>query len=377
MSANTSSGRPHKVTLADVAREANVSVSAASKALSRTDRISAETQRAVRMAAQRLGYRRPVDRAADATATVAGTAAGASAARAGRRGRSGLVGLITSDYNGRFSLPMLTGAESTLGASNHAALLMSSHGRPSLERSHIDRLAAYGVDGLIVVGDTTNPRPPLDARTTMGLPVVYTYDPSRDPRDCSIICDNVGAGAQAIEYLLSLGRRYIAIIAGSEDFQAARDRAKGAQRTFTLYDFQPVDVLFDSWSEDWGERAARLLVECHPHLDAVYCLSDEIARGAVRGLRAMGRDVPRDVAVVGHDNWFVFATNVHPTLTTFDNNIALIGKTAAKCLIDAINGHPHHGVVSVECPLIVRESTEVGRRTGLEGSERMFARQNA
>lgn len=348
--------RHTKVTLADVAREANVSVSAASKALRHTDRISAQTQRAVAEAARRLGYASPTERAS----------------RSAKRKRSGLVGLITSDYNGRFSLPLLTGAETTLGASNHAALLMSSHGQPALERGHIDRLAAYGVDGLIVVGDTTNPRNPLEERTTMGLPVVYTYDPSRDPDDCSIICDNVGAGAQAIEYLLSLGRRYIAIIAGAEDFQAARDRIQGAQRTFVLYDFRPVDVLYDSWSEDWGERAARILTERHPHLDAIYCLSDEIARGAVRGLMAAGRNVPGDVAVIGHDNWYVFSSNTHPTLTTFDNNITLIGKTAAQYLLDAINGNPHHGVFSVECPMIVRESTEAGRRTPLESSGRIY-----
>ena len=286
--------------------------------------------------------------------------------------RSGLVGLITSDYNGRFSLPLLTGAETTLGAPSHAALLMSSHGRPALERSHINQLAARGVDGLIVVGDTTNPRPPLDPPTTMGLPVVYTYDPSTDPRDCSIICDNVGAGAQAIEYLLSLRRRYIAVIGGSESFQAAQDRLKGAWRTFTLYDFRPVAVLSDSWSEEWGERAVGALLERHPHLDAVYCLSDEIARGAVRGLLGMGKRVPQDVAVIGHDNWFVFCSNAHPTLTTFDNNIPLIGKMAASYLLDAVRGRPHRGVFTVECPMIVRESTEPERRTALNSTGRIF-----
>ncbi|KAB8288416.1 LacI-type transcriptional regulator [Bifidobacterium ramosum] len=348
-------------TLADVARLANVSIATASKALNHTDRISAATQRAVIAAAEQLGYRKSTE--------------SASASPPHRRQRSGLVGLITSDYNGRFALPMLTGAETTLGASNHAALLMSSHGRPALERSHIDRLAAHGVDGLIVVGNTTNSRPPLDPKTTMGLPVIYAYDPSRDPADCSIICDNVGAGAQAIEYLLSLGRRYIAIIAGPEDFQAAKDRARGAWQTFTLYDFRPVAVLFDAWSEEWGERAAQLLIEQHPHLDAIYALSDEIARGAVRGLMAAGRRVPQDVAVVGHDNWFVFAANAHPTLTTFDNNIPMLGKTAARYLLDALAGRPHHGVFTVECPMVVRESTDPTRRTQLESTGRIFDRQ--
>ncbi|MFC5222654.1 LacI family DNA-binding transcriptional regulator [Bifidobacterium leontopitheci] len=347
-------------TLSDVAAAANVSVATASKALNGTGRISAKTRRIVQHAAAQLGYRKSAG-----SARRSGTAA---------RARSGLVGLITSDYNGRFSLPLLTGAESTLGASNHAALLMSSHGQPALERSHIDQLAARGVDGLIVVGDTTNPRQPLKPSTTMGLPVVYTYDPSTDPADCSVVCDNIGAGAQAIEYLLSLRRRYIAVIAGSDDFQAAHDRVNGAWRTFTLYDFQPVDVLYDSWSEEWGERAARLLVERHPHLDAIYALSDEIARGAVRGLMAAGKRVPQDVAVVGHDNWYVFCSNSHPTLTTFDNNIALIGKTAAKYLLDALRGRPHHGITAVECPLIVRESTETERKTTLDSSDKLWRR---
>lgn len=345
-------------TLSDVAATANVSLATASKALNGTGRISAKTRRIVQAAAQKLGYRKTSGSKRDKGMLT--------------QPRSGLVGLITSDYNGRFSLPLLTGAESTLGASNHAALLMSSHGRPSLESSHIDQLAARGVDGLIVVGDTTNPRPPLKPSTTMGLPVVYTYDPSTDPDDCSVVCDNTGAGAQAIEYLLSLRRRYIAVIAGPEDFQAAHDRVNGAWRTFTLYDFRPVDVLYDSWSEEWGERAARLLMERHPHLDAIYALSDEIARGAVRGLLSIGKRVPEDVAVIGHDNWYVFCSNSHPTLTTFDNNIPLIGKMAASYLLDAVRGRPHRGVFTVECPMIVRESTEPERRTALNSTGRIF-----
>ena len=338
-----------KVTLADVAKAAHVSVSTVSKALADTGRISAQTRRLVRKTADDLGYRK-------------------SAGSKERRAHSGLVGLITSDHNGRFSLPLLVGAESTLGASNHAALLMSAHGKPALERSHINQLAAHGVDGLIVVGDTTNPRPPLAPNVTMGLPVVYTYDPSFNERDCSVVCDNTGAGRQAIEYLIGQGRHAIAIVGGSESFQASRDRAHGALETFLLYGLQPVAQLADRWSEEWGERAAALLMRDCPQLDAVYCLSDEIARGMVRGLAVAGRRVPQDVAVVGHDNWDVFCTNAHPTLTTFDNNIALIGKTAARLLIDAIHGHPHHGVTAVECPMIIRESTESSRRTPVRGS---------
>lgn len=335
--------------LADVARAAHVSVSTASKALNNTDRVSAETQRAVRAAADRLGYRTPREGAT-------------------RRSRSGLVGLITSDHNGRFALPLLVGAETTLGASSHAALLMSSHGKPALERSHINQLAAHGVDGLIVVGDTTNPRPPLPPSAITGLPVVYAYDPSTDPTDCNVVCDNLGAGRQAIEYLIGIGRKHIAVVGGADTFQASRDRSSGALESFQLYGLAPVEIWSDRWSEEWGEQAATLLARRHPELDAVYCLSDEIARGMARGLAMSGRDVPRDVAVVGHDNWDVFSTNAHPTLTTFDNNIPLLGKTAAQLLLDAIHGREHHGTAMIECPMVIRESSDPSRRTPVRGT---------
>ena len=340
---------PHRATLRDVAQTANVSVATASKALNGNGRISAETRRLVQAAAKQLGYQRP-----------SGTSE--------QRKRPSLVGMITSDYNGRFSLPIMTGAESTLGAANHAALLMTSHGKPMLERSHIDMLASYGVDGLIVVGDISNPRPPLSKAVTMGLPVVYTYDPSTSPDDCSVICDNMGAGRQAIEYLIGHGRRSIAIVGGPNSFQASRDRTAGALEIFRLYGMEPVAHIADRWSEEWGERAATVLMHTHPETDAVYCLSDEIARGMARGLQSKGKRIPQDVAIIGHDNWDVFCSSTHPTLTTFDNNIALIGKTAAQLLIDAINGHPHHGIVTVECPMIIRESTEVSRHMPLRGS---------
>lgn len=340
---------PVRPTLADVARAAHVSASTASKALNGTDRVSAETRRIVRAAADALGYSTP-------------------RGRERQRASSGLVGLVTSDHNGRFALPLLTGAETTLGASNHAVLLMSSHGKPALERGHINQLAAHGVDGLIVVGDTTNPRPPLPQAAIMGLPVVYAYDPSSDPNDCNVICDNIGAGRQAIEYLIGIGRRHIAVVGGADTFQASRDRVEGALETFRLYGLTPVEVWNDRWSEEWGERAATLLTARHPGLDAVYCLSDEIARGMARGLASAGRDVPHDVALIGHDNWDVFATNAHPTLTTFDNNITLLGRTAAQLLIDAIRGRRHHGTAMIECPMIIRESSDPDRRSPVRGT---------
>ena len=72
----------------------------------------------------------------------------------------------------------------------------------------------------------------------------------------------------------------------------------------------PLLVINDRWSEDWGERAAQLLLERDEMPDAVYCLNDEIARGMCRTLQMHGHRVPQDIAVIGHDNWDSVCVNV-------------------------------------------------------------------
>ena len=60
--------------------------------------------------------------------------------------------------------------------------------------------------------------------------------------------------------------------------------------------------------------------------------------------------------------------NVHPTLTSFDNELETMGRRAARHLLDAINGRPHHGVFQVESRLVIRESTDATRHDPLHGS---------
>ena len=93
-------------------------------------------------------------------------------------------------------------------------------------------------------------------------------------------------------------------------------------------------------------------------IDGIYCLNDMLARGVIETLLAQGIRVPEDIAVIGHDNWQVTATECRVPITSFDNNLQEIGRRAARHLLDAINGNPHHGTTYIGCSLIVRKSTE-------------------
>ncbi|MGH2618605.1 MAG: substrate-binding domain-containing protein, partial [Thermomicrobiales bacterium] len=75
------------------------------------------------------------------------------------------------------------------------------------------------------------------------------------------------------------------------------------------------------------------------------------------GLRAAGRAIPRDVAVVGFDNWEIIATQARPPLTTVDMNLHDLGRAAAERLLAMVEGEHASGVMRLPCSLVVRESS--------------------
>ena len=115
-------------------------------------------------------------------------------------------------------------------------------------------------------------------------------------------------------------------------------------------------VLCGEWSEAWGYEAAGRLLDRDPGIDALFCGSDTIARGAMDRLRERGRRIPDDVAVVGFDNWEILAASARPPLTTVDMNLYDLGREAARCLLAMVAGERAAGVVRLPCSLVVRAS---------------------
>jgi LacI family transcriptional regulator len=333
-------GNGRKVaTLADVARLAGVSVATASKALNGRQDVRAETRRSVVSAAEQLQFSPNV------------------LARHLLSGRSGTIGLVTHDLEGRFSIPVLMGAEDAAGTDEVSVMLCDARGDALRERHHIQALLGRRVDGLIVVGARPDPRPSLGH--DLPVPVVYAYAPSDDPEDASVVSDNVGAGRMSAEHLIGCGRTRIAVISGDPSYGAAHDRVRGARTALQAVgtDILGERALFGAWTEEWGRSATRMVLAQFPEVDAILCGSDQIARGVLDVLRERGLDVPRDVAVMGHDNWEVLATEARPQLTSVDMNLEAVGRLAAKKLFAAIEGHPTPGVESVSCRLVPRGST--------------------
>jgi LacI family transcriptional regulator len=324
-----------RVTIKDVAAAAGVSIGTASKALNGQGKLRAETRDRVAQAAERLGF------------------APNTLAQALLAGRSFTVGLITTDSFGRFSIPVMLGAEDALGTGQISVFMCDTRDDPERERRYIEMLTARRVDGLIVTGRRIEPRPA--ARADPAIPVVYAMT-QPDDGGAAVLPDDEGGGRLAAEHLLAIGRHRIAHITGPERFLAARLRARGFRAALGAAGVEPCGAArFGEWSERWGREAAGQLLADRP--DAIFCGSDQIARGVADTLRAVGRRIPEDVALVGFDNWAPMALGALPPLSSVDMRLEEVGRVAAGHLLAAIGGERPRGVHKVPSGLVVRESS--------------------
>src|SRR3954451_18741425 len=187
------------VTIADVATEAGVSTSTASRALNGVGRMRDETRQRGRDVALRPGFR-PNE-----------------AARTLLRGRTFTVGLLTTDSYGRFSGPVMRGIEDALGAQQVAIIVCDARGDPIRERYYAEALASRRVDGIIVTGRRVDSRPPLLLERSR-IPVIYAFTQTGRLQDLCLVPDDRQGGRIATEHLLALGRRRLVHLTGPERF---------------------------------------------------------------------------------------------------------------------------------------------------------------
>lgn len=325
----------------DVAQAAGVSIATASKALNDTGRMTEETRSRVKAAANSLGFRPN------------------AMARALIQRRTFTVGLLTNDTYGRFTLPLMAGVSEQLVDHGVSVFLCSIEDDPALAKIHVDAMLDKQVDGIIASGKRIDRRLPVDL-SQLDIPVVYAF--TDGPEDAvTLVSDDHQGSMQAMQWLRELGRKRIVHVTGPQTFASVGERARA------YHAVQGVDglVMHGSWSEAWGHEAvARLWERQGDTPDAIFCGNDQIARGVVDALRERGLDVPRDVSVIGFDNWEIVAAATRPPLTTVDMNLKELGREAGRLVLALAEGKAvEPGVRKLPCQLVVRESCGGGLRS--------------
>ena len=327
------------VTLQDVARAAGVTPGTASKAINGRGKLSQETRERVRDEARRLGFRfRELKQDALLEQRV-------------------MIGVLTTDMYGRFSLPLLMGIEEAFGSRPISAVLSVSRDQDQ-EQQQLQMLLERRVDGIVVSARREDPRAPI-AIGQAPIPVVYAHTQVTDPQALCVLPDDAQGARLAVEHLVETGRRQFAHITGPGYFEAVRLREGAMRQVLTEHALSLPEhrVLSGPWQESWGYTAAQYVLKQDSSIDALFCGSDQLARGAVEALHELGVRIPDDVAVVGFDNWEPIACATRPPLTTVDMNLEAVGRYVGQCLLDLLAGKLLSGIVRLPCSLIVRESS--------------------
>jgi DNA-binding LacI/PurR family transcriptional regulator len=332
-------------TLEAVAARAGVSRATASRVVNGSEGVRAPLVERVRRAVDELGYvpnqaaRTLVTRRNDAIAVV-------------------VAEPETRFFTDPFFAQQVRGISRELTAHDNQLVLLLTEGTADYQR--VGRYLAGGhVDGALIFSLHAEDELPALARRA-GVPTVIGGRPGwSDDRTLYVDCDNRGGARDAVRYLLGLGRRQVAHIAGPLDQTASVDRLDGFRDV--LPDADPRLIAEGDFTPEGGARAMTALLERVPDLDAVFVASDVMASGALRVLRTVGRRVPEDVAVVGFDDMVSVAEWTDPPLTTVHQDIEEMGRLMAGLLLRTLEPPAQDGAEPVRATSIVTPTRLVVR----------------
>jgi DNA-binding LacI/PurR family transcriptional regulator len=330
----------NRPTLEAVAARAGVGRGTVSRVINGSPNVSQKAREAVQAAIQELGY--VPNRAARTLVTR----------------RTDTVALVVSESEGRlFDEPYFAGTIRGIGSalSETGLQLLLAMTRTPEEHARLQHyLTGQHVDGVLML--SLHGADPLPGRLeAMGVPTVLGGRPVGLNPYSYVDMDNRAGARQAVKHLLGLGRTRIGTIAGSQDMGVGVDRLAG-YRDALLPTGLPELVAYGDFSEESGEAAMTELLTAHPDLDAVFAASDPMALGALRVLKASGRRVPDDVAVIGFDDSKA-ALHADPPLTTVHQPTEAMGRQMAQLLVARINGEElRQPVVILDTHLVRRES---------------------
>lgn len=325
--------------LSDVARQARVSTATVSRCLNLPDQVRPETRARVAAAVAALGY----------TPHFGGRALASN--------RTDTMGAVIPTMENAIFARGLQALEEALSVRGITLLVATSHYDVARETDQIRTLMGRGVDGLVLIGHA-RPAETYALLRARRLPFVLVWSHDPDSAHCCVGFDNHGAARAMALHVLGFGHRRIAMISGVTAWndratqRVAGVRAALADHGLTL---APPQLIEAAYTLGDAAAAARALAGLDPAPTAILCGNDVQAAGAMIGLRELGREIPRDVSVVGFDD-LDLATAVTPALTTVHVPHRRMGEAAADLLVRMTGSGAAGGHVVLDTAIVTRAS---------------------
>ena len=327
-------------TVEAVAAAAGVSTATVSRVLNQPQAVREALRARVEAAVAKLGY-----------VPHAG-------ARAMMLRRSGTIGAIFPTVDNAIFAQAIDALQRHLSQAGLQLLIATSDYDPDAEMRQAVNLVARGADALALCGAAQRPEL-LEFLRQRGLPCVHVMTLTTDPRMTCVGFDNAGAMSQAVRYLLDLGHRRIAMLAGvTRDKDRAAARVEGVRRALRVagLGLTPRQLVERPYGIAAARDGLRELMAVRPPPTALVCGNDVLAFGALLEAQRLGIAVPQALSIVGFDD-LELAHHVQPALTTVHVPAQEMWRTAADRLIAALRGEAVPHATEIEVSLVVREST--------------------
>jgi DNA-binding LacI/PurR family transcriptional regulator len=335
--------KSHQITIKDIAKALEISVSTVSRALKNHPDISEETKNLVQEMARKMSY--------EPNALALNL----------RRSKTNTLGVIIPEIVHHFFSSVISGIEDVAYDKGYNVMVCQSNENYNREVINAQALLANRVDGVLIsVSKTTPDFDHFRNFLNKGIPIVFFDRVCPDILTDRVITNDEGGAFLAVEHLISIGCRRIAHFSASQNLLIGQGRLAGYQRAIKHYGlpFDPSLVILCDTSELVQEKAERFLIN-HPDVDAIFAVNDSTAITAMQIVQRLGKRVPSDIAVVGFGDG-PNALITSPTLTTIEQKGYEMGMEAIKLLMHKIeNDMPADSFQTkvLKPSLIVRGST--------------------
>ena len=333
------------VTIRDVAAKAGVSHQTVSRVINDSERVLPETRAKVEAAIVELDY------------------SPNAIARSMAKGRTGILACIAPNLTDYTFASLISGAE--IEVRKHGYFLLSASAPDGdTFAALIDELVSSRRAEAIMVFN-----PYADDRYTHlppGFPVVFAGARPREGEINSVALDDVTVGFDAAQHLLDLGHTKIGMITGPLEEDCSQDRCQGFEQALAAHNIttQPELTIEGDWTARSGYDALMTFAEEGNMPTAIVAQNDLIAVGVLRAARDMGLTVPDQLSVIGVDDIPMSAYSA-PPLTTLKQDFMMIGREAAKLLVQAVE-EPEKPCQRLILPaqMLIRRSTAVYKENG-------------
>ena len=332
----------HHITIKDIAKRLNISVSTVSRALRDTYDVSQDTRDKVLAMASELHYKPNFN--------AIGLA----------QGRTHNIGVILPFITNYYFSTVITGIQEMAYNQGFNIALFVTNDSPEREKTILQNLSISGLDGLLIsVSSDSEECEHLQEVIDEGIPIVFFDRVATGIQTSKVMQDDYNGAFEAVEHLIKNGYRKIAHIAGPKGLFFTQKRLNGYLAALEKYKIpvRPEWIIHSGFSQECGETDTYQLLKCNDVPDSIFAVNDRKAIGAMLALKKKNIRIGSEMGVIGFTNDPV-SSIITPTLTTVAEPAFEIGKKSCELLLKHItkkNFVPQEVILPGK--LIVREST--------------------